>query len=123
MATSFASYRTQRGTSTVAWRRKRFPCNVGAFAVITRKAPHLQVVYFAMCDIKAGDELTIGWGDAPWDELLNLRLVEYAQIAHSHHVHLKFLEALLLKHSLTAPPVPPLPCNKGGVYLSTLDPA
>ena len=97
--------------------------NVGACAVITRKAPHLQVVYFAMCDIKAGDELTIGWGDAPWDELLNLRLVEYAQIAHSHHVHLKFLEALLLKHSLTAPPVPPLPCNKGGVYLSTLDPA
>ena len=97
--------------------------NVGAFAVITRKAPHLQVVYFAMCDIKAGDELTIGWGDAPWDELLNLRLVEYAQIAHSHHVHLKFLEALLLKHSLTAPPAPPLPCNKGGVYLSTLDPA
>ena len=97
--------------------------NVGSFAVITREAPHLQVVYFAMRDIKAGDELTISWGDAPWDELLNLRLVEYAQIAHSHHAQLKLLEALLLKHSLTAPLAPPVPRESGVFYLSTLDPA
>ena len=97
--------------------------NVGSFAVITREAPHLQVVYFAMCDIKEGDELTISWGDAPWDKLLNLRLVEYAQIARSYHAHLESLEAFLLKHGLTAPMAPPVPREEGVAYLSALDPA
>jgi len=95
--------------------------NVGTFVVITPEAPHVQVVYFTMRDVEEGEELTISWGDAPWDQLLNARLVEYSQIARSHHAHLTLLEGILLAHNLTAPPAPPKPRAEGVVYLSQLD--
>ena len=95
--------------------------NVGTFVVITPEAPHVQVIYFTMRDVKEGEELTISWGDAPWDQLLNARLVEYSQIARSHHAILTSLEGILLAHNLTAPPTPPKPRAEGVVYLSQLD--
>ena len=80
---------------------KQIEPNVGAFVVLTKKAPFIRLVYFTLgAEVKSGEEFAVHYGNKTWDRILTLQLGGLARMARGYHRRLENITRVIDDHGL-----------------------